>query len=362
MPILHDTSALDNVMQRCKNSGYMTRDFDQTYEKLMDDQNRNDQNYPNASWSHNNTPVMNGDPFVGMLDNQGQNPRSENQTIPTESFSTQWGGGTASGWDILAEAVTLSNIAPKEEDAAKILKKSKPQYEQTNNIVLQIGDTEVKCEFEVDKDTKEEDFSGLENNELSTTVAPSIVSSDFEGIPDQNETVICQVVKVMKPPSINAQPKEIPQKSSSTLQYATKAPSTSDEVLEKFDAKFVTPNQHVYTVEHDGKTIYTVKKGQPAQIDLSNNLLDDVYVCTGIFHSHPNYATNQISAIHITQNTFGAPFLCQNQNVWYRNIYIPSSAGLVPMTVALVKLQNEKALDVNFIMNSTDKESKFLNP
>merc|ERR1712029_692674 len=101
----------------------MTRDFDQTYEKLLDDQNRNDQNYPNASWSHNNTPVMNGYPFVGMPDNQGQNPRSENQTTPAESFSTHWGGGVASGWnpDILAEAVTLSEIAPKEEDAAKIL-------------------------------------------------------------------------------------------------------------------------------------------------------------------------------------------------------------------------------------------------
>merc|ERR1712173_167377 len=112
------------------------------------------------------------------------------------------------------------------------------------------------------------------------------------------------------------------------------------------------------SVEQNGKTIYTVKKGQPTQIILGNDLQNDVYVCTGIIHSHPNYAINQIQATHITRNTFGAPFICQNQNVWYRNIYIPSSAGMIPITVALIKLQNENTLDMNFIMNSTDKINK----
>ena len=111
-------------------------------------------------------------------------------------------------------------------------------------------------------------------------------------------------------------------------------------------------------VEQNGKLIYTVKKGQPAQINLCDNLLNDVYVCTGIFHSHPNYATNQISAKHIAEKRSGAPFICHNQDVCYRNILVPSSAGPIPVTVALVKLENENALDVNFIMNSTDKESK----
>ena len=101
-----------------------------------------------------------------------------------------------------------------------------------------------------------------------------------------------------------------------------------------------------------------MEKGQPAPINLSNELLDGVYVCAGLFHSHPNYATNQIKADHIVKNTFGAPFICQNQNVWYRNIYVPSSAGMIPTTVALIKLQNENTLDLSFIMNSTDKNSK----
>jgi len=136
---------------------------------------------------------------------------------------------------------------------------------------------------------------------------------------------------------------------------ATQTPNPNDDFQEKFDAKFVVPNQHVHSVEQNGKTIYTVKKGQPAQISLSNELLDGVYVCIGIFHSHPDYATNQIKADHINRNSFGAPFICQNQNVWYRNIRVPSSAGMIPTTVALIKLQNEKTLDVNFIMNSTDK-------
>ena len=96
-------------------------------------------------------------------------------------------------------------------------------------------------------------------------------------------------------------------------------------------------------MEQNGKLIYTVKKGQPAQINLCDNLLNDVYVCTGIFHSHPNYATNQISAQHIAEKRSGAPFICHNQDVCYRNILVPSSAGPIPVTVALVKLENDGA-------------------
>ena len=104
-----------------------------------------------------------------------------------------------------------------------------------------------------------------------------------------------------------------------------------------------------------------MKKGQSTQILLSDDLLDGIYVCAGLFHSHPSYANKKISASHIAKSQeLGAPFLCQNQNKWFTNIIIPSSAGEIPMTVVIVKLENEKTLDLEFIMNSTDKKSKMI--
>ena len=102
-----------------------------------------------------------------------------------------------------------------------------------------------------------------------------------------------------------------------------------------------------------------MKRDKPTQVILSDSLLDGVYVCVGLFHSHPSYARKQISASHLdTSEEFGAPFKCQNQNKWYRSITVPSSAGEIPMIVALVKLQQENTLELKFIMNSTDKKSK----
>jgi hypothetical protein len=159
-----DTSGLNNVMQRCMDSNFMTEDFDRAWDRHEFDQELEliNQDFPNAAWSQ------------------------ESSNLAAESKAGVW-----SNRDLLAEAINLSNIGSKEEDVAFLLQ---------NN-----GTIEAKYEFGVQQKVEEEEFAGLE---VLPGNAPSTIQDTFvQSLPEQREKVVHKVA-ISKVPSNNAQPKE----------------------------------------------------------------------------------------------------------------------------------------------------------
>ena len=163
-----DTSGLNNVMQRCMDSDFMTEDFDRAWDRHEFDQELDliNQDFPNAAWSQ------------------------ESSNLAAESKSGVW-----SNRDLLAEAINLSNIGSKEEDVAFLLQNS--------------GTIEAKYEVGVQQKVKEEEFAELE---VLPSNAPSTIQETFElPSPEQGEKAVHK--EAFGKLSNNTQPKEIPPKS-----------------------------------------------------------------------------------------------------------------------------------------------------
>ena len=163
-----DTSGLNNVLQRCMDSDFMTEDFDRAWDRHEFDQELDliNQDFPNAAWSQ------------------------ESNNLAAESKAGVW-----SNRDLLAEAINLSNIGSKEEDVAFLLQNS--------------GIIKAKCEVGVQQKVKEEEFAELE---VLPSNAPSTIQETFElPSPEQGEKAVHK--EAFGKPSYNSQPKEIPPKS-----------------------------------------------------------------------------------------------------------------------------------------------------
>ena len=163
-----DTSGLNNFLQRCMDSDFMTEDFDRAWDRHEFDQELDliNQDFPNAAWSQ------------------------ERSNLATESKSGVW-----SNRDLLAEAINLSNIGSKEEDVAFLLQNS--------------GIIETKCEVGVQQKVKEEEFAELE---VLPSNAPSTIQETF-GLPSPEQGEKAVHKEAFGKPSNNTQPKEIPPKS-----------------------------------------------------------------------------------------------------------------------------------------------------
>ena len=114
-----------------------------------------------------------------------------------------------------------------------------------------------------------------------------------------------------------------------------------------------------FSVVDKSKLIYTIKVNKLVELKLSDDLIKDAWILIGLIHSHPTYAPKEIASFHVPGNCKGTPFLCENRDVQYFKASFPTSAGNIPANCALVKVQEENSIQMKFIMNSTDKLSKF---
>ena len=101
------------------------------------------------------------------------------------------------------------------------------------------------------------------------------------------------------------------------------------------------------------KAPYTIKLGKLCQLEVSREVLEDMDVFIGIYHSHPDYVKNPITA------NDKPPFTIKNNsNAIDVNLTIPEMN--LNMKGFLVNLKKENSVYINFSIESTDKNSEWV--
>ena len=94
------------------------------------------------------------------------------------------------------------------------------------------------------------------------------------------------------------------------------------------------------------------------QLKLTNDNLENQNVLIGIYHTHPEYVKKIISAQHLPNcPPNGTPFEVLHPDPVFIDVRLPFHE--IFMKAVLVKMHNNSNLPMTFIMNSTDKKSKF---
>ena len=113
--------------------------------------------------------------------------------------------------------------------------------------------------------------------------------------------------------------------------------------------------------ERDPKYPYTFalqgKKSTNAMLHLTNDNVEDQYMLLGIYHSHPMYAKDAISAAHLPDcPPNGTPFKAIHPDPCYRTVKLPFQN--ITMKACVVHVHEQNFINLEFSMVSTDPKSK----
>ena len=117
----------------------------------------------------------------------------------------------------------------------------------------------------------------------------------------------------------------------------------------------------MYFLDAGKKPFYEIKGKKVVQLKLSNDLLKYQWVFTGLFHSHPEFSHHAIWA----PSKYDMPYKCETPF----SVHVNDPAKVVHLETevqnmnlnfkgAMILLTNENILTLDYLVNSTDKNSK----